>query len=400
MNQSHVSTSPPPVHAEADERSLVGDSGQSTGIGSWFAIVFLVYLLLVAVGTIGSGFKWAAGGKEGAEALFQFATNPFMGLLMGTLSTALVQSSSTVTSVIVGLVAGGLPVSTAIPMIMGANIGTTVTNTLVSLGHIGEKQEFRRAFSAATIHDFFNLLAVVIFLPLEIFTGLLGHVSLSLSRLLTGTGNLDTESFNFLKAATKPLTGGLKHLLSGIPDPFGGILMILIGIVLIFGSIFFMGKLLKKVMVGRAKTMLHAAIGRGPMAGIFSGTFVTVLVQSSSTTTSLAVPLAGSGVFGLKEIYPFTLGANIGTTITALLAATAISGPLSVYALEIALVHMLYNTFAVILIYSVPFLRNLPIAGAEKMAEIASERKALAIAYIVVVFFVIPLLCMGISMLF
>ncbi|WP_243436144.1 Na/Pi symporter [Acanthopleuribacter pedis] len=364
------------------------------------AIVALIYLLLVAVGTIGSGFKWASGGAEGAERLFAFATNPFMGLLMGSLGTALVQSSSTVTSVIVGLVAGGLPVSTAIPMIMGANIGTTVTNTLVSLGHIGEKSEFRRAFSAATVHDFFNLMAVVIFLPLEMATGLLEKIALWLSEIMTGSANLDTGSFNLLKAATKPVSSSIRDILSGIPEPFGGILMILIGILLIFFSIYYMGKLLKQVMVGRAKAMLHAAIGRGPVAGVFSGTVVTVLVQSSSTTTSLAVPLAGSGVFGLKEIYPFTLGANIGTTITALLAATAISGGNAVFAMEIALVHMLYNTFAVFLIYSVPFLRNIPLVGAQKLADLAAERKALAIGYIVFVFFVIPLICVGISMLF
>ena len=79
-------------------------------------------------------------------------------------------------------------------------------------------------------------------------------------------------------------------------------------------------------MVGRANQLLHAAVGRGPVSGVLSGTVVTVLVQSSSTTTSLMVPLAGSGVFGLREVYPFTLGANIGTTITAILAATAVTG--------------------------------------------------------------------------
>ncbi|VFN03455.1 MAG: solute carrier family 34 (sodium-dependent phosphate cotransporter) [Candidatus Kentron sp. G] len=95
---------------------------------TWVGIIVLIYCILLAVGMIGTGFKWAAGGREGAERLFAFATNPFMGLLIGIMATALVQSSSTITSVIVGLVAGGLPVSAAIPMVMGANIGTTVTN--------------------------------------------------------------------------------------------------------------------------------------------------------------------------------------------------------------------------------------------------------------------------------
>ena len=136
----------------------------------------MVYLLL-AVDLINHGFKQATGGAESAQALFAFATNPFMGVLLGGLVTALVQSSSTVTSIIVGMVAGGLPVSVAIPMVMGANLGTTITNTLVSFGHVGDRDEFRRAFAAATVHDGFNLLSIAIFLPLEMAFGILERLS-------------------------------------------------------------------------------------------------------------------------------------------------------------------------------------------------------------------------------
>ena len=143
-------------------------------------------------------------------------------------------------------------------------------------------------------------------------------------------------------------------------------------------------------MVGRAKAIMHNAIGKGPVAGIFSGAVITVLVQSSSTTTSLMVPLAGTGVFRLKQIYPFTLGANIGTTITALLAATAISGDSAVFALQIALVHLIYNSSAVLLIYGVKNLRKIPIRGALWIARVATERKTLALLYILGVFFGLP----------
>jgi sodium-dependent phosphate cotransporter len=60
--------------------------------------------------------------------------------------------------------------------------------------------------------------------------------------------------------------------------------------------------------VGRARELLHKALGRGPLTGIASGTLVTVMVQSSSTTTSLMIPLAGGGVFSTRQLYPFTLG--------------------------------------------------------------------------------------------
>ncbi|NEO60493.1 MAG: Na/Pi cotransporter family protein [Moorea sp. SIO4G2] len=360
----------------------------------WVGILVLVYLLIVAVGIIGTGFRSATG--EQAKELFEFATNPFAALIVGILATALIQSSSTVTSIIVGLVAGGLPVATAVPMVMGSNIGTTITNTLVSLGHIQNKDEFKQAFAAATIHDFFNLISVVIFLPLEITTHFLEKISLFLTSLVVGGNSINLNNINLIKFATAPVSDRLHTVSNSFPEPFNGIALIVLGISLIFLSIFFIGKLLKTLMVGRANQMLHTAIGNGPMAGIASGTLVTVIVQSSSTTTSLIVPLAGTGLLSLQEIYPFTLGANIGTCITALLAATGITeNPIP--ALEIATVHLLYNTLAVVIIYSIPVLRQMPILGAETLAAVASERKYLAFLYIGSVFFLIPVLLLSLS---
>ncbi|MEN9226877.1 MAG: Na/Pi symporter [Thermostichus sp. HHBFW_bins_43] len=371
---------------------------------SWLSVLALIYLLIVAVSVIGSGFKVALGTQ--ANALFAFATNPFLGLIVGTVATALIQSSSTTTSIVVGLVAGGLPVATAIPMIMGANIGTSITNTLVSAGHVADKEEFRRAFSAATVLDMFNLIAVMIFLPLEILFHPLERLSLALGSVFVGEGSLSMKGLNFVGFATAPtaklITGGTNFF----PAPLNGILQILLGIILIFFSIYYVGKLLKNLLVGKAKDILHTAIGRGPLMGIASGTLMTILVQSSSTTTSLMVPLAGSGVFGLVEIYPFTLGANVGTCVTALLAATAVTGATALPALEIAVVHFLFNFLGVILIFGIPFLlgiqplRQLPVLGAEALAKAASEHKIVALIYVIGVFFLLPAVCLGISLLF
>ena len=360
---------------------------------SWLILLAGVYAILLSVGMVGSGFKWASGGSEGAKELFEFATNPFLALLIGTLATALVQSSSTVTSVIVGLVAGGLPISIAIPMVMGANIGTTITNTLVSLGHVRKKNEFRRAFAAATVHDFFNLMAVVIFLPLEIMFGFLEKASGWLSTHLIGADSMSMKGLNFIKPITKPVISEVKSWVSILPEKFAAIALIVIGIILIFVSITIIGRVLKGLMVGRAKAILHGAIGRGPVSGIASGAVVTVLVQSSSTTTSLMIPLVGSGVFKPKDIYPFTLGANIGTTITALLASTALSGAGAVVGLQIALVHLIYNLLGVLVIFGIPFLRRMPLNAAERLAEVATQRHSLAALYVLSVFFLLPGLC-------
>ena len=243
----------------------------------WLVVIILVYLLITATGLIGKGFTTIAG--EQAKELFAFAKNPFAGLLVGTLCTALIQSSSTITSIIVGLVAGGLPVAIAIPMIMGANIGTTITNTLVSLGHVKNRQEFQRAFAAATIHDFFNLISVMIFLPLEISTHFLEKSGSFLANFLVGRELINIENFNFIQATTKPLIRLIQDLLYGLPKPLNGIMIIFIGISLIFLSIFYLGKLLKVLMLDKATNMLHFAIGKGAISSIFSGTLVTMLVQ-------------------------------------------------------------------------------------------------------------------------
>ncbi|GEK09060.1 Na/Pi symporter [Pseudoalteromonas sp. SCSIO 43201] len=366
----------------------------SAKLFNWLSIILLVYLVLVAVGTVSGGFKLASGGSEGAKEIFAFATNPVVALLLGALATALVQSSSTVTSVIVGLVAGGLPISIAIPMVMGANIGTTITNTLVSIGHIRSKEEFKRAFAASTVHDFFNLLAVVIFLPLEIMFGILEKFASSLAHVFVGDADLSLKSYNFIKPLVKPAVNVVKDAVSFLDSTAAGVSMVVIGIMMILFAVTYLGKLLKKALVGKAKELLHSAIGRGPLVGIGSGAVVTVMVQSSSTTTSLMIPLAGSGVFTTRQIYPFTLGANIGTTITALLAATSITGAAAEVALTIALVHVMFNVFAVTLIYGMPLLREIPLQLAEKIADIGSRNKPAALAYVLGSFFVFPGLIM------
>lgn len=368
-------------------------------IMGWISVLVLLYLLIVAVSVISRGFRAAVGDE--AEELFAFATNPFLGLMVGIMSTALVQSSSTTTSIIVSLVAGGLPVSIAIPMIMGANLGTSVTNTLVSLGHIGNKNEFKLAFSAATVLDLFNLLAVAIFFPLELMFGLLERLAKVSAVFFIGDADLSVDNLDFMGALVRPLRDLIRSATSiFLPDPYDAFLQVLIGMGLIFFSIYFLGKVLKRLMVGKAKEIMNTAIGRGPVSGILSGILITILVQSSSTTTSLMVPLAGLGILTLAQIYPFTIGANIGTTVTSLLAATSVSGPTALPSLQIAMVHLLFNLLASVLIFLVPFLYRIPFLASQWLATIASENKLWAFVYVLGVFFVIPGIFLGVSLLF
>jgi sodium-dependent phosphate cotransporter len=378
----------------------LGLRGRALGTANWLGVVAGVYVLITAVELIGSGFKAATG--DSAESLFAFASNPFVALMVGVLFTALVQSSSTTTSVTVGLVAGGLPIEFAIPMLMGANIGTTLTNTLVSLGAVRDRESFRRAFSAATVHDFFNLVAVAIFLPLELMFGLLEKSSAWIAGMVAGAdGGPVATVFAAMGAVVDAVTAPLANLLDGatsfLPGVWHGVAMIVLGIALILFVITWLGRLLKVLLVGRAADVLHRSVGRGPISGLVSGALVTMMVQSSSTTTSLMIPLASSGTFSLKQIYPFTVGANIGTTITALIAAFAFTGGDAVLALQAALVHVLFNVFAALVVFGLPALRQVPLRAATWLGNLAATNKIWAAAWVLGVFIGIPLALIGIT---
>lgn len=370
-----------------------------TTLYKWGAVILLVYLLLAAVSIIGNGFEIASGGA--AAQLFEFATNPVIALMIGIVATAAIQSSSTVTSIIVGLVAGGLPIAMAIPMVMGANIGTSLTSTIVSLGHVRDGEEFKRAFSAATVHDSFNVFAVVLMLPIELLFHPLENMSLWLAGFFASDvamADVSVSGFNVLSFAIAPVVETIMFssslLLQGT---WQGIVLIAVGVGIILFVVHSIGKILKKLMTGRALDIMNTAVGRGPISGIGAGSLITILVQSSSTTTALIVPMAGSGVMSMKQVYPFTLGGNIGTTVTALLAATAITGPTAILALQIALLHFLFNVFAILIIFCIPLLRNVPPTIAEKMAEMTQKNKWFVGAYILSLFFIFPLLALGIS---
>ena len=354
------------------------------------SLVFgLIYTFLVGVSSLESGIKVM--GADTQESLFSSVSNPVAGLFIGILGTVLVQSSSASTSVIVGLVGtGALGVGDAVPMIMGANIGTTVTNTLVALAHMRQSEEFKRAFSAATVHDFFNLMAVSIVLPIELATNVLSNSAEKISEQLVGSAGSEWKSP--IKKWVKEPVGWLKDLgdAIGASGNVLGTLLVAIGLVIILISLAFITKNMRKLVADRIEASLNKVLGKGAgTVAMLLGLVITISVQSSSITTSIMIPLAAAGVVTLRNIYPVTLGANVGTTITALLAALATSRP---EALTVAIVHTLFNVGGIVLLYPMPYVRDIPIRLAENLAKIAINRRVAAVVYVVVVFIVVPLL--------
>lgn len=352
-------------------------------------VIGLLYLFLVGVKMLESGIKGV--GSDYTDPLFASVSNPLAGLFVGILATVLVQSSSVTTSTIVGLVASGvIGVEAAVPMIMGANIGTTVTNTLVSLTHARQAEQFRLAFTAATMHDFFNLLVVIVLLPLEILTGFLHASAAWIARLFVG-GNLGGSFDSPIKEAVgwlaKLVANGIEAIVSA--EVAGAVLLIVSAIAVIFVTLTFITKNMRLLVADRIEASLNAALAKSGLIGIIVGMLVTISVQSSSITTSILIPLVASGLLLVRNAYPITLGANIGTTITALLAAMAAG---SVDGLTIAFTHTLFNVIGILVVYPWPKLRYLPVSMAEWLANLAIKRKSLALAYTFGTFVLLPLI--------
>ena len=370
-------------------------------IARWVFFVLLLYLFLVAIQLFGGAIKFF--GKDQGAALMSALSNPFAGLAVGVLATVLFQSSSVTTSMIVAMVgAEELPIATAVPMIMGANIGTSITNTLVSLGYVTRNAEFRRAFAGATVHDFFNLMTVIILIPIEIATGFLERSATWLQATIAQyvqAGEGDEGGFKSpIKAAVKWLAKKIQALFEngiGLEDAWLNGVLILIAFLMIYITLVLITRNMKTLLADNIEQLLNDVLSRSGLMGFFSGllglsigALITVLVQSSSITTSLLVPMFGAGVLTLRAGFPIMIGANLGTTITALLAAL-VAGPAG---MTIALVHLLFNICGTLIFFPIPFMRDIPIACAEKLADLAVKNRLWVVFYILITFVCIPLL--------
>ncbi|MEA5463818.1 Na/Pi symporter [Leptothoe sp. PORK10 BA2] len=408
---SSESVSKPAVAADTSETSQTASSQTPSLEQPWLyagGALLAIYGLITSVDLLNIGFQSILGPQ--AEGLLTLAANPWLGLLLGILATALVQSSSIITSLLVALVAAGLPIATAIPMVMGANLGTTITSTLVSLGYISDDDDFERGFAAATIHDCFNLLALLIFFPLELLLHPLQKLSQWLigqgAAMATATKNVPSnvpsnllDNLNKLASPIDVLAQPIRQLMAygvnHLAGPWDSLLLFGSSVAGLMISVTALGWLLKRWFDTPAKEAIYWATGHGSkLGGLAAGVGITALLQSSSITTSLTVPLAGAGLVTLEDIYPFVLGANIGTCITALIATLAVHSPV---ALQLALVHLSYNLLAVTVIYGIPALRTIPLTVAQHIAATARRYRILAVAYVVGVFFIVPFLGLWLS---
>nr|XP_021329113.1 sodium-dependent phosphate transport protein 2A [Danio rerio] len=431
-------------------------------------LLLFLYMFICSLDILSSAFQ-LAGGKV-AGGIFKdnaVLSNPVAGLVVGILVTVLVQSSSTSTSIVVSLVSSGLlDVGSAIPIIMGSNIGTSVTNTIVALMQAGEREEFKRAFAGATVHDCFNWLSVLVLLPLEAITGMMRLMSEAI-----------VESFNIvtgekgpelLKVITEPFTKRIIQLdrtvivgiatgqevlrnkslikvwcqtriaiqknASFVPsenstvlttslhmnaekcthlfvetrlsDLAVGLILLVCSLLVLCTCLLLLVKLLNSLLQGQVAKAIQKVINTdfpfpfswltGYLA-ILIGAGMTFVVQSSSVFTSAITPLIGIGVISIERAYPLTLGSNIGTTTTAILAGLASPGDKLAAAFQVALCHFIFNILGILLWYPVPHTR-LPIRMACFLGERTAKYRWFAVLYLILCFLLLPSFVFALSM--
>lgn len=353
------------------------------GILKAIAIIAILYLFLLSIKLLGHSFK--SFGHGFAEALLLMTSNPFSGLIIGIVATSIIQSSSTTTSLVVGLVAGGaLTLDSAIPIVMGANIGTTITAGLVSFGHISNRNEFKRAFGAGIVHDFFNILAVLILFPIEMFFHPIKKSAILLETVFSGVGGY--EAFNPLKLILDPVIKLIDSAFNLLPNPY--IPLMIFALFLLFFSLTRLVKIIRTLVVTRLEIIVNQYLFKNAFIGFLFGILITAIVQSSSVTTSLIIPLAGAGIITIAQLFPYTLGANIGTTVTALLAAMTTQNPIAV---TVAFSHLCFNIYGILIIYPFKFIPiNLAVFVGEKASESTKNLVLFIIAYLSIYF--IPLI--------
>ncbi|GBG27287.1 Sodium-dependent phosphate transport protein 2A [Hondaea fermentalgiana] len=471
------------------------------GFALFAGVLFFLYWFLVGLALLGDGFKVIAGDSAGS--LFGSVDNPIAGLMVGILATVLVQSSSTTTSIIVAAAgAGVLPVEQGIPMVMGANIGTSVTNTIVSMSFVGDREQYRRAFSGATVHDMFNYMNVIFWLPVELISsainggngGVLFLMTEAMAQsfeecsgdncedwegpLKTITAAISKKIISVDKDVIKDFAYGrpaLSHCedvlcddaaSTGVCDPYvfhqkrcaeselalegwcgdskkkakasfdycvydngvisvnqtvmeaardhfnsyklnkagvfadaglqreAGIITLVLSLVMLIISLLCMVKILGIAVRGAAEDVLKKALNMNGYLAIVVGCGVTMFVQSSSITTSVLTPLVAIDALSVEGMLPLTLGANIGTTLTGVLASLVSD---SSTGFQLAMVHVMFNVLGVVMFYPLPVIRAIPIRAAKNLGNLAATFKAFPIFYIIMLFFVYPGVILGIS---
>jgi sodium-dependent phosphate cotransporter len=358
------------------------NSGRRNSVRVIFLIAGALLLFLFSLEVMISSLKQLGG--DSVEGIIDATSNPATGLFIGLILTAMLQSSSTTTALCVALVASGsLTLPNAVPVIMGANVGTTITSTIVSLAFIRKGGEFKRAMSAGSYHCFFNLLTVVILFPIEYRYGFLNSLSGHIAQYFRTNATVVIDETSNLSA----IDALMRTVSFGLPAAW----ILILSFILLFISILLFRKFISGLLEGKSPEGFSRFFFQHGLKSFLWGLLTTAAIRSSTVTTSLVVPIVAKKIASLKQAAPFIMGANIGTTVTAFIAAMiSLQTP---GALSIAFVHLFFNLTGVLFFFPVPALRAIPIKLAEGLGSLSVKYRLTAFVFLLVTFFILPVAC-------
>ncbi|MDZ4713968.1 MAG: Na/Pi symporter [Cytophagales bacterium] len=364
----------------APDSVITGGTNWKTVLRSVAYILFTIVTFLFALELMLAALQHL--GQPAEETILLATTNPFTAFFIGLLLTAIIQSSTATTSITVALVASGsLTLQSAVPIVMGANIGTTITSTIVSLSFLPKKNEFRRALAAGSYHDFFNMLTAAVLFPLEYHFQFLSRSSQHIaSYFIPPTGGKPVTHISLLYGGLDGVTEWIGRTIDN------GFVLIILALGILFGSILFFRNVLTRLLGIGSLHRFRQFFFQNAWKSFGWGALTTAAIRSSTITTSLVVPLVAKKVVKLRNAAPFIAGANVGTTISAFVAATVSSNT----AISIAIAHLLFNIIGVILFVAIPVLREIPLWLASGLGRLTVKYRMAGLVYLVVLFLLIP----------
>jgi len=321
---------------------------------------------------------------------------------------------------------------------------------------MGNGDELERAFAGATVHDMFNFMTVAILFPIEIITHYLAALTWAIVRnvqtqkgekwsgpvkklvgpvldkviiankkLIEKIAENDTvygcgegQGFYPIECSdpANPTYESCEQVglidcnkdngecpaffqatATVADDKVSGGVSFILGLVILFICLFALVAVLQKMLMGMSSRIIYKATDLNGYVSILIGAGITIVVQSSSITTSALTPLVGIGVIRLEQMYPLTLGANVGTTMTALMAAMVTEGT---NALQVALAHLFFNLTGILIFFPIPFMRRIPIHAARQLGKATRLWRGFPLLYIAVMFFLVELFFLGLSIMF
>lgn len=293
-------------------------------------------------------------------------TSVMAGLAAGIFATTLLQSSTLSSMLIVTAASTGvITPEVAIATVLGANLGTTFTPCVASFFFLRSREEFRITQEVAAQHFWFNALGVLTVLPLELAFHPLEKITanIELGNISKLPVSMDVGTFAWWKLA--------------------------LGLVLLAAGMHWVKRRSALLIRGVGHPFLDRTNGTGDAIGLLTGVAMTAAMRHSSATVVTVQSMAASRSISRTHRMCVILGANIATTLSAVLAALVLNSPV---ALQVAMVHLLFNLFGTLIVLLVPPARNLIDFLARGTAAVAAYSYVLTAIGIAVFWLGIPLL--------